>query len=336
MLPGTHRNARRIPGRRQIVCQVGESARIDFDVRVLFSRLAGLQLSDTLKRALPVLLQLCGDETIVGIAGSITTFGQACLVAGLLHFQAQDVLPVFLLFPMHPLRLKRGVDRHWFHHPQHLLGDRGVDPWTAKGHTPGQPHHKVWLVAAIYRSALRIAGVEDAQTPPASSTDQYPRQERPAATARLCASSTPVIVEGDLLLIALIFRPIDVAFMVILDHHLPCPHRLAMPITPSRSAVDDGSALFTLPIHVDARVKWIFQYRDHIAVTDRHPVESGHAAFIGGAREVDLIGFHREQYLPRAAKFAETGKDEPDHLLQTQVGIEPEPGFAMPDVAEWN
>jgi len=51
---------------------------------------------------------------------------------------------------------------------------------------------------------------------------------------------------------------------------------------------------------------------------------------------VDLVGFHREQYLARAAEFAEARKDEPDHLLETQIGIEPKPDFTVPDVAERN
>jgi len=51
---------------------------------------------------------------------------------------------------------------------------------------------------------------------------------------------------------------------------------------------------------------------------------------------VDLISFHREEHLPCGAEFAKAGEDEPDHFLETQIGIESEPGFPMPDVAERN
>ena len=81
----------------------------------LCSGLACLQISDAPERGLPVLLQLRGNEAIVRIAGRVATLGQACLVTGLLHFQVPDTLLVFLLFPVHPLRLERGIDRHWFH-----------------------------------------------------------------------------------------------------------------------------------------------------------------------------------------------------------------------------
>src|SRR5271166_2429768 len=36
------------------------------------------------------------------------------------------------------------------------------------------------------------------------------------------------------------------------------------------------------------------------------------------------------------AKHSEPGKDEADHLLQTSIGVETKPDFAVPDVAEGN
>ena len=49
---------------------------------------------------------------------------------------------------------------------------------------------------------------------------------------------------------------------------------------------------------------------------------------------MDLIRRHRQEHLARAAQFAESREDEPDHLLKAQVGIEAKPNIAMPDVAE--
>jgi hypothetical protein len=111
---------------------------------------------------------------------------------------------------------------------------------------------------------------------------------------------------------------------------------LAMSVTPPRPAFDDGGALLALPVHVNPRVKGILENCNHVAVADGHPIEAGHAAFIRGPREVDLIDCHREQHLARAAEFAEAGEDKPDHLLEAQVWIESKPSFAMPDVAEGN
>ena len=134
LLACAHRDTGCIPGRRQIVRQVGEGIRVDRDVGSLFSGLAGLQISDAPERGLPVLLQLRGNEAIVRIAGRVATLSQACFVTGLLHFQIPDTLLVFLLFPVHSLRLECGFDRHWFHRQQQLPADRGIDPRAAKGH----------------------------------------------------------------------------------------------------------------------------------------------------------------------------------------------------------
>src|ERR1700737_3308834 len=200
---------------------------------------------------------------------------------------------------------------------QQLPGDRGINPRAAEGHAPGQTHHKVWLVAAIYRSALRIASVSNAQPPPTSPAGHHPRQECPATPAGLCASGTTVIMEGELLLVALIFGPADIAFVMIFDHHFPCPDRLAMPVAPPCPPFDDRGAFLAFPVHVNSCVKGILENRDDVAVADRHPVEAGHATFVRGPREVDLIRFHREQHLARAAELAEAGEDESDHFLET-------------------
>src|ERR1700686_3974413 len=70
-------------------------------------------------------------------------------------------------------------------------------------------------------TGLRIAGVGNAQPPPASAAGHHPRQEPPAPPAGLCTAGTTVIVESELLLVALIFGPADIAFVMIFDHHLP-------------------------------------------------------------------------------------------------------------------
>jgi hypothetical protein len=169
LLACTHRDARCIPSLREVLCQIGKSIRIDCDLRFLCGRTTFLQIADAAERDLPILLQLCRDETIVRIASGIAALGQVCLVARLLQFQIQDPLLVFLLFSIHPFCPERSFDRHWFQSPEQFARDRGIDPRTAEGHAPRQAHHKVRLVTAIDRSALRIAGIGDAKPSSASS-----------------------------------------------------------------------------------------------------------------------------------------------------------------------
>ena len=59
-------------------------------------------------------------------------------------------------------------------------------------------------------------------------------------------------VEGELLLVALIFGPADIAFVMIFDHHLPCPDRLAMPVAPPCPSFDEGGTFLAFPIHVNS------------------------------------------------------------------------------------
>src|SRR5258705_6612586 len=71
--------------------------------------------------------------------------------------------------------------------------------------------------------------------------------------------------------------------------------------------------------------KGILENRDDVAVADRHPVEAGHATFVGGPREVDLIGFHREQHLARASELAETVKMSRITSWSRRSGSRPSP-----------
>lgn len=104
--------------------------------------------------------------------------------------------------------------------------------------------------------------------------------------------------------------------MVILDEDFPSPHRLAVPVAPPRSPIDNGGSLLTFSVDVNTGVKGIFENRDDVAIADRQPGKAGHAAFVRRSREVDLIGLHRQQHLTRAAQLSEARKDEPDYLLK--------------------
>jgi len=107
-----------------------------------------------------------------------------------------------------------------------------------------------------------------------------------------------------------------------------------MPVASPCPPVDDGGTLLALSVDVDTRVKWILQDRNDVAIANGYPFEVRHPTFIGGPREVDLIGHHRKQHLPRTAELAEPCKDESDHFLQAQIGVKTKSEFAMPDVAE--
>lgn len=136
--------------------------------------MARFQISHAAQRCLPILLELRGDQTVVGIAGRVATFGKIGFVAGLLQFQIAYLALIFLSFPVHSLCLERGLDCQRFYRAQELACNCRVHPGAAEGHAPGQPHHQVRLVAAINGPALWIAGVGDAQAPPATRAGHDP------------------------------------------------------------------------------------------------------------------------------------------------------------------
>jgi len=122
---------------------------------------------------LPVLLELSGDEPIVGIAGGIATLRQIGLIACLLQLQIQNALVFVLSLAMHALGLQCRFDRHGLNRPEQFPGNSGVHPRAAKGHASWQTHHKVRLVTAIHRSALRIARIGNRQPAATSSAAQH-------------------------------------------------------------------------------------------------------------------------------------------------------------------
>src|SRR5579872_7525943 len=192
--------------------------------------MARLQIVDPAQGGFPVLLELCSDEPIVGIAGGIAALRQVRLIARLLELQVEDALLLVLSIAMHTLGLQCRLDRHGLDRPEQLLGDCGVYSRPPKGHASRQAHHKVWLVAAIHRTALGIPGVGNAEPASASAADQDARQQRAAASSGLRAAGAAIGVGGELLLVSLVFRPADIAFMMILDHHLPGADRLTVAV----------------------------------------------------------------------------------------------------------
>jgi len=132
-LASTHADDWRVPGGFEIV---GESSEIRHDSgRVRYShriqpRLACRRSS---QRRFPALLELRGDQPVVGIAGSVAPLGERGLVAGLLQFQLSDALSFALVLHMSPLGLQGRLNRHRLYSTKDLLGDRRIDARAAEG-----------------------------------------------------------------------------------------------------------------------------------------------------------------------------------------------------------
>src|SRR5215217_7539831 len=86
------RSCWRVPGSAEIVRKTGEVGRHDAGIRrprCLQPRLAGF---DAAQRRLPALLELRGDQSIIGIAGGIAPFRERGFVSRLLQLEFDDTL----------------------------------------------------------------------------------------------------------------------------------------------------------------------------------------------------------------------------------------------------
>ena len=140
-------------------------------------------------------------------------------------------------------------------------------------------------------------------------------------------------VGGQDRLVPIELGPVDVALVMIVDHHVPGLGGLVVPVGLPCPPLFDHDALLAFAVDVGARIEGVLQQPDHVAVADRRPVEGDGAPAVGGPREDHVLGGKRPMYLPRAAQLAEAYEDQTDHLLQAKIGIEVDPGLAMPDVA---
>jgi hypothetical protein len=85
-LTSAHTDAWRVPGGFEVVGQPGEvrhdSGRVWYSHRFQ----PGLACRYSPQRRFPTLLELRGDQSVIGIAGSVAPLGERGLVAGLLQF----------------------------------------------------------------------------------------------------------------------------------------------------------------------------------------------------------------------------------------------------------
>src|SRR4051812_9145880 len=122
--------------------------------------------------------------------------------------------------------------------------------------------------------------------------------------------------------------------MVILQQDLPLLKRLAVTVARPSPSIDDRSALLAFAIGVGAGIERVLEYRDHVAVADRRPVEGDQLLAVGRPRKVNALREHRQQDLACTAELAEADEDQPDHFLDPPVRIKAEADLAMPDVAD--
>ena len=239
-----------------------------------------------------------------------------------------------LVHPFHAqsLRCHGGLDRDRLDRAQKLTGKDRIDARTAKGQATRGGEHKVRIVAAIGASLASIIG--DLEATATSGATKQTDQQRLAATTGFDLADTAVGVRRELLLVPLELGPVDIAFVMILEHDLPFLERLSVSVSLLRTPIDDRRAMLALPVDVGAGVEGVLEDRYDVAIADRRPVEGDHSLAVGRSRKMQLVRRQGQENLPRAAQLAEPREDETDRLLEPYVGVEAEANLAVPDVTD--
>ena len=333
LLARPHRYARRVPGCLQVFCQPSKVGRRGGKVRPLHSvqsRLTGLHM---LKRCFPAFFQLCCNQSIVGIASGVAPLRERGLIPGLLQVQFHDALLFALDLHIPALGLQRGLNGHRLDRAQQLACDGGIDAHGAEGNTPRATEHLIGPLATIDRLTRCASRIADHQSTSTTSAEQEPGHQSSAAAPGFGSTYFPVGIRREQFLVAFELGPLDIAFVVIVNHNLPLVKWLAMSVALASATIDDCRALLAFSVDVSAGVERVLQHRDDAAITDGRPIEAHQLFAIGRTRKVQLIGRHRQQHLARAAKLAEAREDQADRFLQAQIGIKPKADLAVPEVA---
>jgi len=287
-----------------------------------------------LERGLPALLQFGGDQSIVGVAGGITPLGERRFVARLLQIELGRVLAFPQTLLTLPLGLQRRLQRHGLNDTEDLRGNGLIHARASKSQATIKAEMKVRPIATVTWAAGRTSHVGNRQATAAPTACEETAEQRSPAAPRLPASGLAVAVCGEPRLVVLELRPVDVALVMVLQQNLPLLHRLSVTVCLSHVPIDDLGSTLVLSIRVGTGVEGVLQHRDHVAVADRRPVERNKCAAIRRAGEAELFRSQRQERLSCAAQIAKPCEDLADRLLDTQVGVEAQPGVAIPDVAD--
>ena len=149
-------------------------------------------------------------------------------------------------------------------------------------------------VTAIGRAPRRRARISHRQASAAAPAGQHARQQRPAASAGLASANPTVSICGQQGLVPLVLRPVDVAFMMIVDQHVPGFGRLAVTVGLARPPVHQLDPLLAFAVGISSCVERVLQETDDIAIADLPPVEGREALPIRRTREEHALRRQRQ------------------------------------------
>jgi hypothetical protein len=172
--------------------------------------------------------------------------------------------PSLVGLAFHQLLFRRygRLDRHRFNGANKFVNDRFVDAEASEHHTPALTQHNVAAVTAVNGLSGVARGMRRIvyrQPTSAAATNEKPDQKGPTAAPGLGSVAATIGVGGELLLVALELRPVDVPLVVILQEDLTLLQATVMTIGLAGAPIDDLGAVLALTVGVRARVERVLQ-----------------------------------------------------------------------------
>ena len=174
------------PGLVEVIPGSGEILGKSAEVRAGCSRQRSLSRVQALlaqayalKRGLPTLLELRGNQTIVGIARSVAALRERGFIASLLQLEFSDATLVSLNFHVPLFRLQCSFDGHRLDGAQQLSSNGFVGSPAAESKAPRLRILHIRAIASIHRVAQSSPRIRHRQTSPAATASINGRSRSP-------------------------------------------------------------------------------------------------------------------------------------------------------------
>ena len=285
-------------------------------VPLLFERADGEQA------LIPALLQLGGDQAVIGVDRVVLPPRPSGLVAGLLDRQL-DLTPLLRILGAPRFHgADRRLDAERLKALDHLGADGAVDPHAAERDAAIAAMVDLAAPAVIAARAAVLAAVGDMQLAAAVAAPQQAGQQRLAAPDRAAAHEAFAVgIVGDQPLVPLELRPANVTLVMVADQNLPGAAILAEAAHDPLAAGLDRDAAAGAAEDIGAGIDRVRQQVVQGVVDRQLPDHLAAFRTIFGRRQRQALLAHPEMDLPHRLQLGELGEGERDRLLNATIGV---------------
>jgi len=295
---------------------------------------AGLAVAQARHGGVPPSFKLSGYQSVVRIHRFITSRRKLDFVLGLLPLQREGALAFIVLKSCIALGHEGSFHCDGLDGNKDLPCNGVVRTPRAKRDAWGQAVHGVARAAGVAwlgNAASTVGYLQHATAAPAAKKSC--QQRAPPAPRLRAARPLGERVAGQARLGLLELLPGDVGLVVIAQEHRPCLHRSRIAVSPAHGTINNFRLYRRLAVRIGARVEWILQHTNDIAIDGVSPRDVFHSLTVGGPGELQRIAAHVCQYLTGTAEALEELEYQSNGILNSPVRIHHQAGILGPDVS---